>query len=38
MEKTENKHVHNVKKMFDENNLDVAEKKLDRNMDKLANI
>lgn len=38
MEKTENKHVHNVKKMFDENNLDAAEKKLDRNMDKLANI
>lgn len=38
MEKTENKHVHNVKKMFDENNLDVAERKLDNGMEKLAHI
>ncbi len=38
MEKTENKHVHNVKKVFDENNLDVAERKLDNSMEKLAHI
>jgi hypothetical protein len=33
----ENKQVQHVKKNFDENNLDVAEKKLDQKMDKLAN-
>jgi len=38
MEKTENKHIHNVKKMFDENNLDLVEKKLDNGMDRLAHI
>lgn len=38
MEKTENKHIHKVKKMFDENNLDAAERKLDNGMEKLAHI
>jgi hypothetical protein len=38
METTENKHVQKVKKMFDENNLDVAERKLDTGMEKLAHI
>lgn len=32
----ENQHVHNVKKAFDANNLDIAERKLDRWMDKIA--
>ncbi|MCX6822835.1 MAG: hypothetical protein NTX91_02450 [candidate division SR1 bacterium] len=38
MEKTENKHVQKIKKMFDENNLDVAERKLDAGMAKISRI
>ncbi|MEI7563868.1 MAG: hypothetical protein WCJ39_09940 [bacterium] len=36
MEKTENPHMQKVKKMFDENNLDIAERKLDAGMTKIA--
>ena len=36
MEKTENKHIQKVKKMFDENNLDVVERKLDAGMAKIS--
>lgn len=36
MEQKEKKHVEIAKKIFDENNLDKAEKKLDVNMEKLA--
>jgi len=38
MEKTENRHVHNVKKLFDENNLDVVERKLDHGMTKISEL
>jgi len=34
----ENEHVHHAKKIFDENNLDVAEKKLDQHMEKLMHM
>jgi len=38
MEHTGNKHVDKVKKVFDENNLDLLEQKLDSRMEKLAHL